>query len=86
MFLRISLLGSVNRLLKQILLEGSVLTEVILGTPANSSLGNIHNELAVQSAGSAFCRGAGVLGKRILFTVPCQHFPYAARTNTHYLD
>lgn len=41
MFLGIRLLGSVNRLLKQILLEGSVLTEVVLGTPANSSLGNI---------------------------------------------
>lgn len=56
MFLRISLLGSVNRLLKQILLEGSVLTAVILGTPTNS-VARQHNDsaAAVQSAGSAFC-------------------------------
>lgn len=56
MFLRISLLGSVNRLLKQILLEGSVLTAVILGTPTNS-VARQHNDsaAAVQSARSAFC-------------------------------
>lgn len=54
MFLRIRLLGSVNRLLKQILLEGSVLTAVILGTPTNS-VARQHNDSAVQSAGSAFC-------------------------------